>query len=264
MSKDVGRCPSSGGHRRPARPPAVRSRSRPGGHASVYVRRQSSHVFAGRRMVSGTCPSCDPRTGRCTRCDHAGTPWVGKAGDRNHDDLARRDGVFVITGSLDTSSSSPTQDAQRLVATAMGRRRSGPSMRRRRHESSYTRPSAHEQIQIWQLHRQGLTARAIARRLKRDHHTVLRALDQERAANLAVALVVGGQAAQGLGLAQLMDDPELEADLVEINVSLKTAAMRKQLADDEAGARLLDPRNRAKRSRSRTHACEMLDLPSGR
>ena len=128
----------------------------------------------------------------------------------------------------------------------------------------YTRPSAHEQIQIWQLHRQGLSAREIARRLKRDHHTVTRALDPERAATLAVALVVGGQAAQGLGLAHLMDDPDLKADLVEINVSLKTAAMRQQLAIEEAGARLLDPRNRAKRSKSRTHACEMPDLPSGR
>ena len=61
-----------------------------------------------------------------------------------------------------------------------------------------------------------------------------------------------------------MDDPELEADLVEMNVALKTAAMRQLLAIEEAGARLLDPRNRAKRSKSRTHACKMLDLPSGR
>ena len=80
---------------------------------------------------------------------------------------------------------------------------------------------------------------------------------------LAVALVVGGQAAQGLGLARLMDDPDLEADLVEINVSLKTAAMRKQLADEEAGARLLDPRNRAKSAEKPPRACEMLDLSSG-
>ena len=43
-----------------------------------------------------------------------------------------------------------------------------------------------------------------------------------------------------------MDDPELEAELAEINVALKTAAMRQQLANEEAGARLLDPRNRAK------------------
>ena len=169
----------------------------------------------------------------------------------------------MITGSHDTSSSSPTQDAQRLVATAMGQGRSGPRTRRRTRESLYTRPNAHERIQMWQLYRQDLTAREIARRLKRDHKTVLRALEPARASDLAVALVVGGQAAQGLGLAHLMDDPELETDLVEINVSLKTAAMRQQLADDEAGARLLDPRNGAKGTKTQPRACEMLDLPTG-
>ena len=170
----------------------------------------------------------------------------------------------MITGSHDTSSPSPTQHAEGLVATAMGSRRSGPRTRRRTRTSLYTRPNAHEQITIWQLHRQDLTAREIARRLKRDHKTVLRALDPERASTLAVGLVVAGQAAHGLGLAHLMDDPELEADLIEINVSLKTAAMRKQLAEDEAGARLLDPRNRAKSASRHPRACEMLDLPSGR
>ena len=170
----------------------------------------------------------------------------------------------MITGSHDTSASSPTPHAQRLVATAMGRGRSVPREKRRTRVFRYTRPSAHEQIQIWQLHRQGLSAREIARRLKRDHHTVTRALDPERAATLAAALVVGGQATQGLGLAHLMDDPDLEADLVEMNVALKTAAMRKQLAVEEAGARLLDPRNRAKGLKRQPRACEMLDLPSGR
>ena len=60
-----------------------------------------------------------------------------------------------------------------------------------------------------------------------------------------------------------MDDPDLEADLAEINVSFKAAAMRKQLADDEAGARLLDPRNRAKGVERNPRSCEMLDLPTG-
>ena len=170
----------------------------------------------------------------------------------------------MITQSHDTSSASPTPHAQRLVATAMGRGRSIPREKRRTRASSYTRPSAHERIKIWRLYRQGLSAREIARRLKRDHHTVTRALDLERAATLAVSLVVGGQAAQGLGLAHLMDDPELEAELAEINVALKTAAMRQQLADEETGARLLDPRNRAKSAEKPPRACEMLDLRSGR
>ena len=90
-----------------------------------------------------------------------------------------------------------------------------------------------------------------------------RVLDPKRTAALAVSLVVGGQAAQGLGLARLMDDPELEADLAEINVSFKAAAMRQQLADDEAGARLLDPRTRAKRAKRTPRARQVLEAPGG-
>jgi hypothetical protein len=60
-------------------------------------------------------------------------------------------------------------------------------------QPAYRRPSLDERFVMWRWAAQGLSARAVARRLGRDHHTVRRHLDPERGALLAVDLAIHGK-----------------------------------------------------------------------
>jgi hypothetical protein len=74
----------------------------------------------------------------------------------------------------------------------------------------YTRPDLTEALIMWRLADRGLNLRAIARRLKRDHHTVARHLQPARGHELALQLAFRGRGREARELVSLLGgSPEL-------------------------------------------------------
>ncbi len=76
---------------------------------------------------------------------------------------------------------------------------------------AYTRPGVDERLAYVEYSGRGWSARKIARRFCRDHHTVLRALEPRRLESLAKALTFEGREHEAIELATQIGDPELLA-----------------------------------------------------
>ena len=76
---------------------------------------------------------------------------------------------------------------------------------------SYTRPDLWERLDYVRFADRGWSARKIARRFGRDHHTVLRALEPRRVERLAMALGYRGLERLAIDLATQIGDPALLA-----------------------------------------------------
>ena len=89
---------------------------------------------------------------------------------------------------------------------------------------TYTRPGIDERLDYVEHSERGWSARKIARRFCRDHHTVLRALAPRRLESLAKNLAFKGREDEAIDLATQIGDPELLAwvrDVLRVVLNLQ-------------------------------------------
>jgi len=94
---------------------------------------------------------------------------------------------------------------------------------------AYTRPGIDERLDYLDHAERGWSARKIARRFRRDHHTVLRALAPRRVEHLAKELSLKGRDWQAIELATQIGDPELLAwvrDVLRVVLDLQGRQMQ--------------------------------------
>ena len=94
---------------------------------------------------------------------------------------------------------------------------------------AYTRPGVDERLDYLDHAERGWSARKIARRFHRDHHTVLRALEPRRVEGLAKDLALKGRDWQAIELATQIGDPKLLAwvrDVLRVVLDLQGRQMQ--------------------------------------